>query len=140
MKFLELRYDVIKLSDILTPVLNVSACSDLICKTYCHEHGLAVIKNASPFPTQQKFALVIEQKDIIGPAVGQGCVSSGNILFIPSSPDSKFLKCSNKLEILNAIFPFWRFKNFKVLCICMSVCMFTRVCMYAERIEEERGI
>lgn len=64
-------------------MLSVSAGSDLICKTYCQEHGLAVIKNASCFPVQQKFALVVEQKDVIGPAIGQGCVSSGNISFIP---------------------------------------------------------
>lgn len=77
-------------------MLNVSARSDLICKTYCHEHGLAAIKNASPFPAQQKFASVMEQKDVIGPAIGQGCVSSGTILFMPSSQECKHLKCNNK--------------------------------------------
>lgn len=73
-------------------MLNVSARSDLICKTYCHEHGLAAVENASPFPFQQKFASVMEQKDVIGPAIGQGCVSSSNILFIPASPDSRHFK------------------------------------------------
>lgn len=92
MKFLELRYDVIKLSDILTSMLNVSARSDLICKTSCHEHGLVANKNASPFPVQQQFASVMKHKDVIGPANGQGCSFSGNILFISSLSDSKHIK------------------------------------------------
>lgn len=74
MKFLELRYDVIKLSDILTSMLNVSARSDLICKTSYHEHGLVANKNASPFPVQQQFASVMKHKDVTGPAIVQGCV------------------------------------------------------------------
>lgn len=78
-------------------MLNVSAHSDLICKTSCHEHGLVANKNASPFPVQQQFASVMKHKGVIGPGIGQGCgFFSGNILFIPSSSDSKLLKCSNK--------------------------------------------
>lgn len=64
-------------------MLSVSAGSDLICKTYCQEHGLAAIKNASCFPVQQKFASGMEQKDVIGPAIGEGCVSSGNLSVVP---------------------------------------------------------